>query len=316
MKTILVPLDGSALAEQALGYARMLAPLVSARVRLLHVVTDVDTANPLAYDISTLYSLGEVVAAQRERYHQSWQTMREHAEGYLASQAIQFKDEGIDVDIDVHFGSPPEVIGEVARSREVTLIVMATHGYSGLRRWALGSVTDRVVQASEIPVLVVRGAESAKAAPSLRHIMVPLDGSEFARQALPLAIELATCARAELSLFEAVVPLAESNSTRPIDRYLAQGEELLSTRRMVAESAMAAEARNIAGPDLAARAIVVDGYAAEAIVDEAAREHADLIVMATHGRGGLSRWALGSVADKVLHATTTPLLLVRATETT
>ena len=89
MKIILVPLDGSGLAEQALVYARMLAPLMSARIRLLHVVTDVDARSPLAYDISTLYSLSDVIAAQQERHQQSWQAVREHAEGYLASGLAQ-----------------------------------------------------------------------------------------------------------------------------------------------------------------------------------------------------------------------------------
>jgi nucleotide-binding universal stress UspA family protein len=314
MKTILVPLDGSALAEQALVYARMLAPLMSARVRLLHVVTEVDARSPLAYDISTLYSLNDVITAQQERHQQSWQAMREHAEGYLASQALRLRDEGLDVDIDVHFGSSPEVITEVAETRQVALIVMATHGYGGLRRWALGSVTDRVVQSSPSPVFVVRGAEVATEAPKLEHILVPLDGSPFARQALPLASELATCAHADITLLESIVPLVEGNATRPIDRYLTEVEDNVDTRHAEAEADLATQAQALCTADLAVHSVVVTGHPAEVIVDEAAKQHANLIVMATHGRGGIRRWALGSVADKVLHATTTPLVLVRAQE--
>ncbi|MBK9712616.1 MAG: universal stress protein [Kouleothrix sp.] len=316
MKTILVPLDGSALAEEVLPYVRMLAPVLGAEIRLLHVVSEIDTHNPLAYDITTLYSMGDVIAAQQERYQQSWQTMRQHAEGYLASQAMRLKEDGLDVAIDVRFGSPAEVIVEVAEKKHVALVTMATHGYSGLRRWALGSVTDRVVQAGPAPVFVVRGgAVDAANPPTLKHILVPLDGSELARQALPLAAELASCARAELLLLQAIAPPLDAHAgQRPLARPPMDMEESQAMLQEHATVEVGEQAQALRRRDLAVRTIVLNGHAAEVIVDEATREQADLIVMATHGRGGLRRWALGSVADKVLHATATPLVLVRAQE--
>jgi nucleotide-binding universal stress UspA family protein len=313
VKTILVPLDGSALAEQALPYVRLLATILGARVSLLHVVTEIDAPSPLAYDISSLYSMSDVIAARQERNHQSWQAVREHAEGYLESQAMRLKDEGFDTAIDVRFGAAPDVIVEVAEQREASLIVMATHGYSGLRRWALGSVTDRVVQSATAPVFVVRGGTPERQ-PALKRLLAPLDGSSFARQALPLAAELATCAGANLILLEAVAPVVEVNPARPLDRSNLAAVNNLDIKRAHAEDELSAQARALASADLAVRTIVATGHAAEVIVDEAALEQADLIVMATHGRGGVQRWALGSVADKVLHATTTPLVLVRVKE--
>jgi len=140
---------------------------------------------------------------------------------------------------------------------------MATHGYGGLRRWALGSVTDRVVHTATVPVCVVRSA--AHVAPgehALTRILVPLDGSDLARQALPLAIELAKRASAELVVLRAVETHTQNASL------------------MIMQSGV------------------------------------DLIVMATHGYGGLQRWALGSVADKVLQAAPIPILLVRARAST
>ena len=310
MKTILVPLDGSALAEAVLPYVRLLANTLGARVHLLHVITEVDTPNPLAYDISTLYSMSDVVAARQTSYHQSLQTLREHAEGYLASQAMRLKDDGIEVDVDARFGAPPDLIVEVAEQRSATLIAMATHGYSGLRRWALGSVTDRVVQATRTPVFVVRGSPESHGEPELRRILVPLDGSEFARQALPLARDLAARAQAEIDLLQAIVPdMPPTDSMVPTP---AEARPPLAAQREYAAAELNAQAMELAGPSLPVKTAVATGYAAEVIVDEAARGRADLIVMVTHGRGGLRRWALGSVADKVLHATTTPLILVRA----
>jgi nucleotide-binding universal stress UspA family protein len=312
MKTLLIPLDGSALAEQALPYAQPLAQALGARIRLLHVVTEIDAHNPLAYDISTLYAMGEVVAAQQQRYRESWDTIREYAQGYLASQAIRLKDEGFDVEFDVRFGSAPETIVEVAE-QQAALVLMATHGYSGLRRWALGSVTDRVVQSASTPVLVVRGGSPAPAKPVLKRVLTPLDGSPFAQQALPLAVELATCAGAELELLRALPPLTEANPAYPLDR-AEMAENNLDVKREYARVELGEHAATLGAADLAITTVVATGHAAEVIVDEAARRQIDLIVMATHGRGGVRRWALGSVADKVLHATTTPLLLVRAKE--
>ena len=310
MKTILVPLDGSALAEAVLPYVRLLANTLGARVRLLHVITEVDTPNPLAYDISTLYSMSDVVAARQTSYHQSLQALREHAEGYLASQAMRLKDDGIEVDLDARFGAPPDMIVEVAEQRSVSLIAMATHGYSGLRRWALGSVTDRVVQATRTPVFVVRGTPEPHGEPELQRILVPLDGSEFAREALPLAADIAASAQAEIELIQAIVP-----DMPPIDPVIptsTEAQPALAVQREHAAGELTAQAEQLARPGLPIKTAVATGYAAEVIVDEATRRRADLIVMATHGRGGLRRWALGSVADKVLHATTTPLILVRA----
>jgi nucleotide-binding universal stress UspA family protein len=89
------------------------------------------------------------------------------------------------------------------------MIAMATHGYSGLKRWALGSVTDKVVHATSTPVFIARGAAPERA-PALKRILVPLDSSALARQALPLATQLARSARAELLLLQAVAPTIEA----------------------------------------------------------------------------------------------------------
>src|SRR5262245_48632292 len=156
MNTILVPLDGSALAERVLPYVRRLAPTLSARVCLLQVPKGIESDTMLSEALLSAYGVVEPLDALRERQQQAWETMRQQAESYLATQAVSLREAGLDVDTEVLFGLPDQVIPEVARAREMTLIAMATHGYGGLRRWTLGSVTDRVVHTATTPVFVVR----------------------------------------------------------------------------------------------------------------------------------------------------------------
>ncbi len=244
--------------------------------------------------------------------------LQEYAVTYLEVQAQPFRHAGFDVTTEVCIGLPAEQITAVAVRESATLMVMATHGYSGLRRWALGSVTDKVIQTTPTPVFVVRGTETELPEPvSLKRVMVPLDGSELSRQALPCALELATCARAELLLLRAMGPYLQefyevggiSGQEMPL-----YNEVQWAGQRRQATGDLDMMAGKLRHYNLSITTQVVDGYPAEVIVDEAARHHVDAIVMATHGYGGLQRWALGSVADKVLHATTIPLVFIHAHE--
>jgi len=314
MKTILVPLDGSALAEQALPYVRTLAPLLGARVRLLNVIVDDQHEGLMTEGIAASYGVIDPLATQREREHRSLTTLTHHAEGYLDSQAMILRGYGIDVDVDVRCGPAADVIIEAAEGLDISMIAMATHGYSGLRRWALGSVADRVVHATATPVFVVRGGKAAPTdAIAFKHVMVPLDGSPLAAQALPLAADLAERARAELLLVQAVEASIEAYpSIAPLGRPDLMPSEVLRMLRARAGEQLEEQAAKLRGRYLPVATHVANGHAAEAIVDESTQQSVDLVVMATHGYSGLKRWALGSVTDKVLHAATTPLLLVRA----
>jgi nucleotide-binding universal stress UspA family protein len=314
MKTILVPLDGSALAEQVLPYVRALAVLLDARVQLLSVIVENQNEGLMAESIAATYGVVDPLATQREREHRSLARLTQHAESYLESHATQLLGLGIDARLEVRCGPAAEVIAEAAEGLHVTMIAMATHGYSGLRRWALGSVTDRVVHATSTPVFVVRGGKAVQADQiAFNRMIVPLDGSPLAAQALPLAADLAERGRSELLLIRAVAASVEAYpAIAPLGRPdLMPGEVLHALRARAADELedQAFELRELGLP-VATR--VVNGHPAEAIIDEAERQSADLVVMATHGYSGLKRWALGSVTDKVLHAAATPLLLVHA----
>jgi nucleotide-binding universal stress UspA family protein len=313
MKTILVPLDGSAIAEQVLPSVRRLAPMLIARVHLLVVITDEQKQHLIAHFAAD-------PQAAEGRYETDWhwerraQTQLTHAaEAYLTDQAQALRACGLDVTFEVSSGAAAERIVDIAASEPQALIAMATHGYSGLQRWTLGSVADKVVQATRVPLFLVRATEQSPVdAQPLRRIVVPLDGSALAEQALPLAIELAVRAHAELLLFQAVRSFeASAPGLRPFHRPTPTIDFPAPGHAQALQQLQGVIAR-WHPPEIAVLPAVASGEPVQAIVDMAAREHADLIVMATHGYTGVRRWALGSVVDKVLHSATTPLLLVRA----
>jgi nucleotide-binding universal stress UspA family protein len=312
MKTVLVPLDGSALAEQSLPYARLLATTLGARVRLLRVIAETPGDDFLAESIGAVYGMNDPLTIQRERQQHAFEILRQNAERYLESHAELMQADGIDAAIDIRFGAPADVIVEAALVPHVTMIVMATHGYSGFKRWSLGSVTDKVIHATATPIFIVR-AEAPSRKRAFKRIMVPLDGSALARQALPLATEIAKSSGAELLLMEAIAATIEAYPGFPSrGRPIPQLADVLEALRDQATNQLGEQADALRAQGVGASTQVVQGHAAEVLVDEAARRGVDLIVMATHGYSGLKRWALGSVADKVLQATITPLLLVRA----
>jgi nucleotide-binding universal stress UspA family protein len=292
--TILVPLDSSQLGATVVPYVRTLAKLFSARVHLLHV-----------------YEIDEVLF--REHYHDVKQQ--------LEQDALILGNAGIDVEIDIRSGHCTPCILETAQRLPATMIAMATHGLSGFRRWALGSVTDKVVHAANVPIFVVRSLSEPESLAhddfKLNRILVPLDGSDFSRRALDRAIQLASLAGADIHLLH-VISFAEQ--TYPpgerLRRYHYRRQEAMADMAKLTEHELMRMSDAIRDGVIGVSWHVTTGYPAEKIIDEAAYQESDLIVMATHGYGGLQRWALGSTADKVLHAAHLPLMLVREPVTT
>lgn len=304
MKRILVPLDGSSLAEQVLSHVRMMAHGSQASIHLVRVVAHAEQPT-----ITTLESA--VAAGVYSPFHQETTTtyddvLQQQAERYLHGKAAYFHDLGVEVSYEVCTGRPADAIAFAALKANATMIAMTTHGYGGLRRWALGSVADQVVHLTGLPVLLVRGAATGEAANRYRRILVPLDGSPLGRQALPHALELARQHHAEVTLLHVIAPLVgmyPGPYTVPIELERAERKQAQMYLNEVSHSASMS--------DLTVTPLVLVGYPADLIVDVAERRDIDLIVMGTHGYGGVRRWMLGSVADKVLHATKSGLLLIR-----
>jgi nucleotide-binding universal stress UspA family protein len=194
---------------------------------------------------------------------------------------------------------------ERARNRQADLIVMATHGRGPLSRFGPGSVAEELIRRAPMPVLLVRPGPKAPGMipePVQENILIPLDGSTLAEQVLEPALDLARLMEARCTLVRVIAPRSAAGgrtSNGPPDRTAAEAYlERVGAR--VREHGLELHTR-----------VVVARHAAEAILEEAKRGPADLIALATHGRGGIRRMLLGSVADKVLQGATLPVLVFR-----
>ncbi|HEX5692562.1 MAG TPA: universal stress protein [Roseiflexaceae bacterium] len=306
MKTIMVPLDGSTLAEHVLPFVRMLAPILGADVSLFHVIPEMDGMRFQLRD-----ELPDPFASERELRLHSAERLRDNAEGYLVAQVEAMRAAGINATFDVRFGAPAQLIVEACERTKPTMVALATHGYSGIKRWALGSIADKLAHAVHVPLLVVRGSEKPhQGERTLKRILVPLDGSELARQALPLAAKLAVTSQAELLLLTVAAPpfLGAPELVSPTPNY----DDMLVALQERLPAELGDQVATLRDRGVKVVPLACTGFPADVIVETAQSERVDLVVMATHGYSGIKRWTLGSVADKVLHASKTPLLLVRA----
>lgn len=301
MRTILVPLDGSALAEQVLPYVQLLAPILGARALLLRVIPYAEIDRLIISDIPAYHEAGGPQANAHARAQLVRDMLWQHAEDYLAAQAVGLRERGLDVEVEVRTGPPSDRILEVARHRHVSLIAMATRGSGGLRRWT--GIAGRIVRRAPTPVFLMRSifpAPARERSCTLTRILVPLDGSPLARQALPLALELARGAHAEIILLHASSPIAEMAPD------LARARDQTATELSMLADELSHHHQVRVTP------VIVAGYAADAIAEEVARRNITLIVMAARGRSQMRRWALRGVTDKVLQMTRTPLVLLHA----
>ncbi|HZU78156.1 MAG TPA: universal stress protein, partial [Dehalococcoidia bacterium] len=205
-------------------------------------------------------------------------------------------------------GDVPEAIARIAKESGAELTMIATRGRSGMTRMLLGSVTTGVVHAIDGAMLVVKAGTGSGETPSVRRVLLTLDGSEQAEAAIPQAVWVTQGFGATLNLIQ-VAPLAATMLAG------APGVVLPSNLDEQIEQSAADYLRGAAKKlpqDLPVEMHVLRGPVADEILDHAEHTHADLIVMSTRGRSGVARWTLGSTADRVLRGGSTPVLLVRA----
>jgi len=275
-QTILVPVDGSALAEQALPYASALARATGGRLVL------VGAALP-----------SRETAAQ--------------AEVNLDQVAGRLRGAGVAAEARVYVTPADEAIRDASRQEHADCIVMTTHGRSGVDRWIYGSVADAVLRQADLPVLVIP-ATCADAWPTERaaRVLVALDGSPLAEEILVPVGSLAAALGAELHLLRAVEPPVATAEPALYAHLFDPETELAKAKQYLREMS--------GGSWIAGRPVTVHvevGPPIGVLVDYARDHQMDLIAMATHGRGGLARLLLGSIATGVLQRAGTPLLLVR-----
>jgi nucleotide-binding universal stress UspA family protein len=224
---------------------------------------------------------------------------REDADRYLWRMAFPWKTDGFASDHVVRFGSPAERILEEAEERKSTLIALATHGRSGMERLILGSVAETILQNSPVPVLLTRSFSSAEVPPKrpIRTILVPLDGTPEALEALDPVLSLARHRDARVHLLRVGEPSAYEGHWDDPDETTRKADQILRDACLPTDF----EFRR--------------GQPAEEILRSAGENDADLLVLSTHARSGPSRWLKGSVTADVLRKTTIPLLVMRRQST-
>ena len=275
-KRILVPLDGSKLAEQVLPYVRLVAYAFGSRIELLQTFEPVPPTMEDPFHGSYLHQIEANVRAQSIDYLNRIKAL------YDPKTAVSFT---------VDIGEPASWIVREAEREADTLIAMSTHGRSGITRWVLGSVADQVLHATNAPILLLRfqDGETPTKEASLTSVIVPLDGSSLAEQVLPHTVALARSLRLSVTL----VRVSSHHGEAEARGYLQEVGGKLSQQGVISVNE-----------------VVLSGHAGPAIVDIARDIPNSLVTMTTHGHSGIGRWILGSVADLVVRHSGSPVLVV------
>jgi nucleotide-binding universal stress UspA family protein len=316
-KRILVPLDGSPRAERALPIAARIAQASGGIVVLLRVVCfSMAFETYQAADPWTMQTINDPDLAEARHYLDNITSVSSLVDVHTETAVI--------------VGQPAATILSVVDTYHIDMIVLCSHGYTGMKRWVLGSVAEKVVHHAPIPVLLLRegGPVLVGTPPHAEgplRALIPLDGSVRAKAALVPAAQLIAALSAPgpgaLHLMRVVVS-AKAARISPSEReaMMHKAKQYLSaTVEHIREGLVASPVADLKlamtwsvtiDDDIASGIIRVaeDGRDTE---DVGVSGSSDLIAMATHGYRGLQRWAMGSITERVLHATRLPLLIVR-----
>lgn len=312
ISSVLVPLDGSPESEQAIPYAQAVSP-DGGGILLVSVVPDQGAL--VANDPRHTEWQRTVSPGQEAPYAGELHAARAGLHQVIARTG----DPRLTWSIAVAQGDPAALILKAIAQQDIGLVVMSTHGRGAFGRAIFGSVADRLVRTSPIPVLLVRPdmAATESGPVAIDRILVPLDGSELSEAALPVATELAQLLGIPVQLIRA------TNSTSvlatfggsgpffvapPVDVYEQMATELEDT----ATAYLSEIATRLRDEGVDASWEVRDGSPYAEIVN--AVQPGDLLVMTSHGRGGVMRWLLGSVAEKLVRDAPAPVLLVPAAD--
>lgn len=295
-RKILVPLDGSELAENALEPAIAIAEKNNGKILLLSAAV---------HDLALARSrpgLGMEIVDELAMHS------RNRLEVYLESVRKDREVAPVTFDLKVEEGDAAGVIVDEAASSEVDLIVMSTHGRSGITRWLMGSVTERVLRNAPCPVLAVHDEAFFK------RILITLDGSELSESALEPGLAVAKLLGGQVTLLNAVPAEEFEPSLDPYPEAAGVGleeefEDDSGDRAKVYLERVADRCKEALGREV--EVVTRTGAAASAILDYIDYREIDLVVMATHGRSGLRRWVYGSVTEKVLRKAGCAVLIVR-----
>jgi nucleotide-binding universal stress UspA family protein len=305
LRTILVPLDGTPFGEHALPMALGLARRSRAKVHVIHVHTQLEAT----YAELTLFDgrrLDEEIRRTEKEYLEKLRT------------EIETKT-GVTVSIQNVEGDMVPAIRDAAEKVAPDLVVMTTHGRGPLGRFWLGSVADELVRELKMPLLLVhpkKGAPDLMAETGLEHTLIPLDGTPHGENILAPAVELAKLTGADVTLLRVVAPVYPvmlPTEPAPLGGLavdlIERIEQMQAQLKKDAGAYLEQVGARLREQGLAVRSLVsIEDQPGAAIIEEA-HKPIDLIAMETHGRHGLSRLMMGSVADKVIRGATIPVLV-------
>ena len=292
---IIVPLDGSKLAEVALPYAEELSSRLKTEVILFQAVQ------------RALHMYG--FYAQVPFTDEEMEPITARAQAYLGKIGSKLNKKSITTRCEVRVGAAADEIIKLAGENSVYMVTMSTHGRSGISRLALGSVADKVVRGTKKPVALLRAKGThpdIRKKDILHKALVPLDGSKASEAVIPYIESLASKLEIEIILLHI---LALDNHII-IETLYEQADSLRSSARDYIEK-VAAQLKQKGIVTTAEFIETKQGTEAEEIIKLADKTQADVVAMSTHGRSGITRWVFGSVAYRVLYEGNTPLLLVK-----
>jgi len=300
---ILVPLDGSELAECVLPYVDLLtAGHEEVKITFLYVIQPLDVP------------LGD--ASYKKHIETDAKYAAEEYLNKLVSKA-RYRDIAAGK---VITGKVADTIVDYAARNKIDLIVMATHGRSGASRWLYGSIAEKVIHATNVPVWLVKadtGGKTDHTKGKKLSVVVPLDGSELAESVLKYLKELSRQLvknKIEATLIRVCEVFASPMSYPPPMSMNWEEYRDYETRRCeeICRHYLDKVQENLDDADFKIRVELPEGNPAEVLIEYANKNLVDLIIMSTHGRTGISKWAFGSIAEKVLRGARCPILLIRA----
>jgi len=289
---ILVPLDGSALAEEAIPHGVAVASAFNSDLTLLRVVEQHNnnrSIDPL-----------------------DWHIEKTEADSYLESMVGGLRENRIHVDKVLLEGRAPNLIVEFAQSHNIDLVILSAHGKSGSYDWTVGSTVQKAIQGIGRSIFIVRPSEQPSGRATTLHykrILVPLDGSLRAEHVLPIANTLASFHQSTVMLVHVVhrpeiprrTPLTQEETdliNRLIERNQEEGTKYLEQlqTRLTTETQMR---------------LIVSDNATVTLHDLAAQENIDLVILSAHGFSGEARWPYGSVVNSFLFYGNAPLMIIQ-----
>lgn len=287
LKKILIPLDGSELGELALVYAKELAGAINLEVQMACATERQDEAT---HRMCGLYldKVAERLQTQVKR----------------ANPKSNVKTVIVD-------GDPATALVEYTEKEGIDLLIMMSHGRSGIMPWAMGSTANKVIQRSQTPVLLVRAsAQSSKRRPVqvFKKILLPLDGSPMGEAALPYVKAIMQALDCEVILLDVVEVVQHIHTIGGPDHFTYSEQQIEQMKTETTKYLEKVREQFVKGKT---RIILRTGDPAQEIIKLSTEENVNMVAMSSHGKSGITAWVMGSVSNKVLQAGKTPLLLVR-----